>query len=55
VALGFGEPFFEAANKAVREHAFIAHSRSLQIEPSMLGGEGPLLGAACVAWRGLAC
>jgi glucokinase len=53
VALGFGAPFFDAANEAVREHARIEHARGLRIEPSQLGFDGPLLGAAAVAWRAL--
>jgi glucokinase len=52
VALGFGEPFFAAANEAVARLARIEHARGLRIEPSALGADGPLLGAAAVAWRG---
>jgi glucokinase len=38
VALGYGEPFF---------------TRSTRIVPAGLGSEGPLVGAAAVAWRAL--
>ncbi len=53
VALGFGKPFFDAANDSVRQHAHISHASTLLIEPSLLTSDGPLLGAACVAWRAL--
>ena len=53
VAFGFGDPFFEAARESVATHAHISHARSLLIEPSGLDTRGPLLGAACVGWRGL--
>jgi glucokinase len=53
VALGFGDTFFDAANDAVSEWARISFAQSLRIEPSALGADGPLLGAASVAWRGL--
>ncbi len=55
VALGFGEPFFRSANDSVREHAWISHAAQLLIEPSALTTDGPLLGAACVAWRSFGC
>jgi glucokinase len=51
VALGFGETFFGAANQAVAECAKISFTTTLRIEPSVLGPDGPLLGAACIAWR----
>ncbi len=53
VALGFGDVFFRAANDSVAQWARIEHARTLRIEPSALRADGPLLGAACVAWRGL--
>ena len=53
VALGFGESFFATATASARTMATMAYSDRLRIEPSGLGGEGPLLGAACVAWRGV--
>ncbi len=51
VALGFSEEFFGAANEAAQAHAQMSYSRSLQIRPSALGSDGPLLGAAMVGWR----
>ncbi len=50
VALGYGEPFFAVANAAAREAAAIDFARELVIDRSGLGGDGPILGAACVAW-----
>jgi glucokinase len=51
VALGFGEEFFVIANKAARTMATMHYSQSLEIRPSALGMNGPLVGAAMVAWR----
>lgn len=51
VAVGFGDVFFEAANETVAELARISFVRDLEIEPSRLPSDGPLLGAAVVAWR----
>lgn len=53
VALNFGPSFFRAANEAVRQWARIEFIRALRIEPSALGDDGPLLGAAAVGWRDL--
>lgn len=52
VALGFGDEFFESANKSARSMAMFSYSEHLVIRPSQLGADGPLLGAAMVAWRG---
>jgi glucokinase len=53
VALGFGEPFFTAAQREVRARAGLAYSASTRVVPAGLGGEGPLVGAGAVGWRGL--
>ena len=53
VALGFGAPFFGAAQQEIDERARLPFSRGCSIEPSKLGDEGPLIGAAAVGWRGL--
>lgn len=53
VALGFGEPFFDAANAALAETAQITYSRGTRIVPVGLGADGPLVGAAVVARRRL--
>ena len=52
VALGFGRDFFTSANEAAREVATMPYSTEFEIRPSALGGDGPLLGAALVGWRG---
>lgn len=53
VALGYGDTFFVAANESLGRTAAIAHARSATIRPAPLGGDGPLLGAAALGWRGL--
>jgi glucokinase len=53
VALGFGDEFFQVANKSARELARLHYSEHLEIRRSELGVDGPLLGAALVAWRGM--
>ena len=53
VALGLGEPFFAAVREAYARDARIAHARDARIVPVGLGPDGPLVGAAGVAWRRL--
>ncbi len=53
VALGFGAPFFDAANKALQDKASQSYARDTRIVPAGLGKRAPLVGAAAVAWRGL--
>jgi len=53
VALGFGEPFFQAAQEEVDRVCRLSFSRGALIVPAGLGAKGPLVGAAGVAWRGL--
>lgn len=53
VALGFGEDFFRAAQAEVDRSAQLDHSRGTVVAPGGLGADGPLVGAAAVAWRGL--
>jgi glucokinase len=50
VALGFGDDFFATVNSVARELATINYARSLQVCRSGLGPDGPILGAACVAF-----
>jgi glucokinase len=52
VALGYGDDFFAEANKAAHVTAMMSYSHDVEIHPSQLGGDGPLLGAALVGWRG---
>ena len=53
VALGFGEPFFAAAQAEVDRSARLDFSTGTVIRPGQLGADGPLVGAAAVGWRGL--
>jgi glucokinase len=53
VALGFGDPFFTAAQAEVDRSSRIEHARGTVVRPGGLGGAGPLVGAAAVAWRAL--
>ena len=52
VALGFGAPFFDAANRELHARARLSFATDARIVPSALGPNGPLLGAAALAWRG---
>jgi glucokinase len=51
VALGFGDVFFAAAQAELDARARLSFSAGARIVPSTLD-DGPLLGAACVGWRG---
>jgi len=53
VALGFGEPFFAAAQDELDRFARLEFARGARIVPGALGGYGPLVGAAAVGWRAL--
>lgn len=53
VALGFGEPFFAAAQREIDARACLSFARGTRIVPAGLREDGPLLGAACVALRAL--
>jgi len=53
VALGFGEPFFAAAQAELDARARLDFSAGARIVPVGLGADGPLIGAAAVGWRGL--
>jgi glucokinase len=50
-ALGWGEPFFTAAQAELGRVAQLAFSRPARIEPAGLGPDGPLVGAGAVGWR----
>lgn len=54
VALGFGEPFFVAAQREIDRRAKLEFSAGATIRPGGLMGAGPLVGAAAVGFRGLA-
>jgi glucokinase len=53
VALGFGLPFFEAAQREVDLRCGLDYAREARVVPAGLGDKGPLVGAGRVAWRGL--
>jgi glucokinase len=53
VALGFGAPFFEAAQAELDARARLSFSQGARIVPAGLGPGGPLVGAAAVGWRAL--
>jgi glucokinase len=53
VALGFGAPFFAAAQDELNRAATISYARGTRIVPGGLGADGPLVGAAAVGFRGL--
>jgi glucokinase len=53
VALGYGEPFFQAAQEELSARARLSFSRDARIVPAGLGKDGPVIGAAAVGWRGL--
>ncbi len=50
VALGFGPPFFEAANAEVQRRCRLDFSRCTRVVPAGLGADGPLVGAGAVGW-----
>jgi glucokinase len=49
VALGFGRPFFAAAQQEMDRICQLDHSRGRRIEPVGCGDTGPLIGAAAIA------
>jgi glucokinase len=51
VALGYGEPFFAAAQAEVDTRCRLSYSRGTRIVRGALGADGPLIGAAAVARR----
>ena len=53
VALGFGGPFFAAAQAEIAATACLEFSRGTTIRPGGLGDAGPLIGAAAVGLRGV--
>jgi glucokinase len=53
VALGFGAPFFAAAQAELDRHARIEYLHEPTVVPGGLGAEGPLVGAAAVGLRAL--
>ena len=54
VALGYGEPFFRAAQQEIDKRARLSFSGGTVVRPGGLGADGPLIGAAAVGFRYLA-
>jgi glucokinase len=53
VALGFGTPFFEAAQAEMDVRCRLEFARGARVVPGGLGDGGPLVGAAKVGWLGV--
>jgi glucokinase len=53
VALGFGAPFFAAANDELHNRARLSFARSAVIIPGGLAERGPLVGAGAVGWSSI--
>jgi glucokinase len=53
VALGFGAPFFAAAQREVDARCGLDFARGATVTPGALGDRGPLVGAGRVGWIGL--
>jgi glucokinase len=53
VALGFGEPFFTAAQREIELRCGLEFARGARIVPGALGPDGPLIGAGRVGWCGV--
>jgi glucokinase len=53
VALGYGEPFFAAAQAEVDARARLAYAAGCVVRPAGLAAEAPLVGAAAVGYKGL--
>jgi glucokinase len=53
VALGYGRPFFTAAQQEIDRRAQLNFSRGTLIIPGGLGADGPLVGAAAVGRRAM--
>ena len=51
VALGFGAPFFDAAQAEIDARARLSFSVGTRVRPGGLGADGPLVGAAAVGYR----
>jgi glucokinase len=53
VALGFGAPFFAAAQAELSARARLSFVADARVVPGALGEDGPLVGAAAVGLRGI--
>jgi glucokinase len=53
VALGFGDPFFDAAQAELERTACLDFAKGVRIVPAGLGADAPIIGAAAVGFAGL--
>lgn len=53
VALGFGAPFFVAAQEELEARSRLSFAAGARILPAGLGQDGPLVGAGAVGWRSI--
>lgn len=53
VALGFGAPFFAAAQEELSARARLSFVADAKVVPGSLGADGPLVGAAVVGFLGI--
>lgn len=53
IALGFGAPFFAAAQAELEARSRLSYAAGARIVPAGLGAAAPLVGAGAVAWRQL--
>jgi glucokinase len=53
VALGFGDPFFDAAQRELDRRCGLDFTQGARVIPGGLGDAGPLIGASAVGWHGL--
>jgi glucokinase len=53
VALGWGAPFFAAAQIELDRRARLGFSAGARIEPAGLGDDAPLVGAGAIGWRAM--
>ena len=53
VALGWGAPFFAAAQRSLEAAARLSFARGVRVVPGALGADGPIVGAAAVGFRGV--
>lgn len=53
VAFGYGETFFTAAQREIDARCGLEFARGTRVIPGALGADGPIVGAACVAFTNM--
>ncbi len=53
VALGYGQTFFAAAQREIDARCGLGFARGTRVIAGALGTDGPIVGAACVAWANM--